>query len=150
MSTSRHRSLTVGADEHRVWSTLAAFGDIGSWAANVDHSSIIEQSDTGRPDARRIQIGRQTIVERVITWEPPARLGYRLEGLPARLGTITNEWTLTAVGQETEVTVTTTVDAGSRPPARLGEKAVSRKIASESETLLAGLAEACTQTGGSR
>lgn len=150
MSTSRHHALTVHADVDRVWESLAAFGDIGSWAANVDHSCVIERSDTGEIEARRVQVGRQTIVERIAAWEPPARLAYRLEGLPARLGTITNEWKLAAAGPDTEVTLTTTVDAGRRPPARLVEKVISRKVASESESLLAGLAEQCTRHRGSR
>lgn len=93
---------------------------------------------------RRVQVGRNTLVERVIEFDPPTTLAYRIEGLPARLRKVTNRWTLRPadpVGAVTVVTLTSTIEIGGNPLARLAELVVGRAMAKRSNTMLAGLAQ---------
>jgi len=137
----------VAAPPEAVWEVLADFGSISSWAPNVDHSCLLEHG-AGGPAAgttRRVQVGRNALVERILEITPPVVLEYRIEGLPTRLGRLTNRWTLSSGGSgRTEVTLTSTVQAGSGPLARLNAASVGRivgKIMSrQSEDMLAGLA----------
>ena len=55
-----------------------------------------------------------------------------------------NDWHLRPVDAGTEVTITTTVDAGPRPPQRLVARLVARRMAATSDQMLAGLAAALT------
>ena len=85
-----------------------------------------------------------------VSWDvvdPGRRLGYRIEGLPPVLRTVRNDWSLTAAGAGTDVAVTTTVDAGPRPPQQLVARLVARRMARASDSMLAGLAAHLT-TGG--
>jgi hypothetical protein len=107
----------------------------------VDHSCALDERAGAVGSTRRVQVGRMALVERIVTWEPPRRLGYRIEGLPARLGAVTNEWTLTAEGAGAAVTLTTTVSTGPRPPQLLVERVVARRLAMASKQMLAGLAD---------
>ena len=43
-------------------------------------------------------MGRNTLVERILEFDPPHTLAYDIEGLPKRLGRVTNRWTLAAGG----------------------------------------------------
>ncbi|MFF8512852.1 SRPBCC family protein [Streptomyces sp. NPDC015492] len=121
-----------------VWRTLAAFGDISSWAPNVSHSRLIDDATAGRGSTRRVQVGRISLLETVTEWEPPYRLAYRVEGLPPWLGRITNEWRLDAEADRTRVTIITTVRARGPLPTPL-QAIVGRRLAVASEQLLAGL-----------
>ena len=72
--------------------------------------------------------------------------------MPARIGTVTNEWRLEPSGGGTTVTVTSTVDAVGRAPQQLIARLVARKVADESDTMLDGLAthlQQVTNAGGS-
>ncbi|MCP5027797.1 MAG: SRPBCC family protein, partial [Actinomycetia bacterium] len=91
---------------------------------------------------RRIQTGRNTIVERVAEWEPGSTLSYRIEGLPPVVKSVVNTWTITPTPTGSTVTLTSSVDAGSRPPQKLIARAVGRKLAEASEQMLSGLQEA--------
>ncbi len=127
-----------------VWTTLSAFGGISSWAPNVDHSSLLRER-TEQPDriglVRRIQMGRRTVLERVVRWDCGAALAYEIEGLPKVVRWARNEWRLDGDGPErTLVTLTSSVDCGPRPPQELVARLVGRRMAAEGERLLAGLA----------
>ena len=51
-----------------------------------------------------------------------------------------NEWRLAPAGSTaTEVTLTSHVDCGPRPPQQLVARVVARRLAKESESMLAGL-----------
>ncbi|MCP5025671.1 MAG: SRPBCC family protein, partial [Actinomycetia bacterium] len=76
------RSIEIAAPPAEVWGVLSDFGAIGRWAANVDHSCLMSGQAEGPGAVRRIQTGRNTIVERVAEWEPGSTLSYRIEGLP--------------------------------------------------------------------
>jgi carbon monoxide dehydrogenase subunit G len=142
--TTVERSGTVPATPEEVWAVLADFGAISTWAPNVDHSCLLTAQETGVGTARRIQTGRTTLVETVVTWTAPTTdgpgvLSYSLAGLPKVVRSVTNTWSLTRDGAGTAVTLTSTVDTGSRPPRRVVAKVVGRKLAAASDEMIAGL-----------
>lgn len=121
---------------------LADFGAISAWASAVDHSCLLEHGDdaTAVGTTRRVQVGRDTVVERITESSPPDVLAYDIEGLPSRLGRVSNRWALTPSGTATLVTLTTTVQIGRNPLAWAAEHAACRFLARTSDDLLAGLA----------
>lgn len=137
------RTRTVAASASSVWEVLADFGAISSWAGNVDHSCLLQHGDD--PSAvgttRRVQVGRDTLVERITDSTAPTTLRYEIEGLPRRLGRVANRWTVTPFGDSAAVTLTSTVDIGGNPVARVAEKAVCHFLARQSDAMLTGLAQ---------
>jgi hypothetical protein len=134
------RSLVIPAKAQAIWDVLADFGTISAWADGIDHSCVLN----ARPDVigttRRIQVGRNTVVERITEFDPPRALAYAIEGLPPRLGAVSNRWTLEPQGDRTRVTITSSVHTGSGPLARLTETVAARVLARQSDGMLAGLA----------
>ena len=138
------RTRTVAAPLQSVWEVLADFGALSSWAGNVDHSCLLEHGagTTLLGASRRVQVGRNALVERIVDCVAPTTLAYDIEGLPRRLGRVNNRWTLAAAGTgTTAVTLASTVDIGAKPLARVAERAICRMMARQSDALLAGLAE---------
>ncbi len=138
------RSRTVAASPQAVWDVLADFGAISAWAGNVDHSCLLEHGPPGPAvgTSRRVQVGRDALVERITEFIPTATLAYDIAGLPRRLRRAGRRWTLApAADGGTGVTVTSTVDIGTNPIARLAERSVCRAMSEQSEEMLAGLAE---------
>ncbi len=138
------RSGSIAARPHDVWAVLADFGAISSWAPNVDHSCLLTDQAAGVGTARRIQTGRTTLVETVAVWtaptvDSPGVLSYSLTGLPRVIRSVTNTWHLSLRGDATIVTLTSTVDAGPRPPQKGIARIVSRRLASASDEMIAGL-----------
>lgn len=123
---------------------LADFGAVSSWAEFVDHSCLLEHGADGGAIgvSRRIQLGRNTLVERITDFDPPATLAYDVEGLPRQVRHLRSRWTLrpTAPGF-TEVTLASAVEIGSNPVQRLAERIFGRITARQLDLLLAGLAE---------
>ena len=142
------RTRIVAAAPRAVWDVLADFGSISSWAGNVDHSCVLEHGVDGSPlgMSRRVQVGRNTLVERITAFTPPGSngpsvLGYDIEGLPRRLRRLTNRWDVRPAGDgRTEVRVTSTVEIGDNLLARAVENVVCRAMAKQSEAMLTGLA----------
>lgn len=136
------RSRIVGAAPEAVWEVLADFGAISTWAGNVDHSCLLEHGSEGPAvgTSRRVQVGRDTLVERITEFTPPACLAYDIEGLPRRLHRVANRWALTPAAGDTDVTVTSTVEIGGNPVAGLAERALCRFLSKQSDAMLAGLA----------
>ena len=138
-----HRTRTIAAGIGDIWLVLADFGSISSWAENVDHSCILFSGPDDGPlgTARRVQVKRDTLVERIIEFDPPHVLAYDIEGLPRLLGRVTNRWTVVPTGgEETFVTLTSTVEIGPRAMQKLAERALCRLVAGQSNSMLAGLA----------
>ena len=138
------RTRTVAAPLQSVWEVLADFGALSSWAGNVDHSCLLDHGagTTLLGASRRVQVGRDALVERIVDCSAPTTLAYDIEGLPRRLGRVNNRWTLAAAGTgTTAVTLASTVDIGAKPLARVAERAICRMMAKQSDALLAGLAE---------
>jgi len=140
------RSRTIAAQPQAIWDVLADFGALSSWAENVDHSSIMNSGPDGPLGiTRRVQMGRNTLVERITECDPPVALAYDIEGLPSRLHNVVNRWTLHASTGATLVTLTSRVEIGTNPVARAAEWVVCRGMAKESELMLAGLARRMEQ-----
>lgn len=141
---TKSRTRTVTAAPQVVWDVLADFGALSSWARNVDHSCLMEHGadGVGVGTSRRVQVGRNALVERVTDCLAPSTLGYDIEGLPRRLHRVSNCWTLTPTTQGfTTVTLTTTVEVGTNPVAQIAEQALCQLMAKQSDVMLAGLAE---------
>lgn len=143
MTSHISRTRTIAAGPQETWDVLADFGGISSWAADVDHSCVLEHGPEGGPigTTRRVQLKRNTVVERIVEFVPESALAYDVLGLPRILGSLRNRWTLTPSAGATEVTLTSTVNMGDRPPQRLAERAICRVAAKQSDALLAGLAK---------
>lgn len=137
------RARTIAAEPQLIWDVLADFGSISAWADFVDHSCLLGPApgDGKIGLARRIQLGRNTVVERIVEFDPPGALAYDIEGLPRLVRRLRNHWQLrgTAAGF-TAVTLTTTVDIGPHLPQRLAEHLLCRVTARQSDQMLAGLA----------
>lgn len=137
-------SLAVPAQPDAVWDVLSDFATISAWAPDVDHSCLLSDQTEGVGMVRRIQTGRSTLRETVTRWEPGIALAYTITGLPPVIRSLTNEWSLALDGSGTSVTVTTTVDAGPRPPQQAVARVIARKVATATNAMLAGLAEHLT------
>ncbi len=131
----------VDAPPAEVWAVLADFDRISRWAPAVDHSSYLTERTEGVGTARRVQVGRTVLVERVTEWDPPHALAYELEGLPPVVGGATNRWVLRPEGTGTSVTLTSTVNPGDRPAGRVVAPLLARRLTSVARGLVAGLAD---------
>lgn len=157
------RRLDVPHPPQEVWDRLADFEAISAWADNVDHSCLLHPGGEGWPvgvgATRRVQVGRRTLVERVVVWDEPQRLAYQIEGLPPVVTSLQNEWRLQSVAaveggageggasaQHTRVTLATTVDCGPRPPQKLVARLIARRMAGDSDTMLSGLAHSMKES----
>lgn len=137
------RSTTVAAPPERVWEVLSDFGAISSWVPLIQHSCLLSEQIEHPGTVRRVQIARQTLVERVVVWRPSQELAYDIEGLPPIVGTARNTWRLTPSGDATtHVVLTTEIDTGRNPVRSLVAKKVLERMALASEMMLAGLATA--------
>ncbi len=144
MSAVVSRTGTVRAAAPEVWEVLADFGALARWVPDVDHSCLLHGGAPGPGTVRRVQIGRSTLLEAVTAWSPREHLAYDITGLPPALRHVTTDWRLRSVDGSTEVTVTTTVDAGPRPPQQLVARLVARRFARAADSMLAGLGAALT------
>jgi len=142
------RNRPIAAQPQAIWDVLADFGSLSTWADNVDHSCVTNHGPEGRPlgTTRRVQIGRNALLERITRFDPPATLAYDITGLPKRMRKVSNHWTLRPSGNSTVVTLTSTVEIGGGPLARLAERLVVRAMAKKSDALLAGLAQRLENT----
>jgi hypothetical protein len=131
----------LDATPEEVWDALARFDRISRWAEEVEHSSYLTGQTEGVGTARRVQVGRTVLVERVTEWDPPRALAYAIEGLPPVVGGAANRWVLRPDGTGTTVTLTATVDPGAKPPGRLVAPLLARRLSTTNEGLLAGLAD---------
>jgi hypothetical protein len=137
------RSRTIAAEAQAVWDVLADFGAVSSWADFVDHSCMLSPSTEGIGvgSSRRVQLGRNTLVERITDFDPPTSLGYVIEGLPM-VRQLHSSWTLRPIASGfTEVTLTNTVDIGSNPAQRVAERIFGRVSVKQLDLLLSGLAK---------
>lgn len=144
------RSRTMTAPPQAIWDVLADFGALSSWADKVDHSCVLVHGPDGGAfgTTRRVQVGRNVLVERIVEVDPPTVLAYDIAGLPRRLRHVTNRWTLRPTGAATAVTLTSRVEIGTGPVARAAERIVARVMAKQSDSMLAGLARRLENTHG--
>jgi carbon monoxide dehydrogenase subunit G len=141
------RRRTIAADPKAVWAVLADFGAISAWADNIDHSCILNHGGEPAGTTRRVQIGRNALVEQITEYDDERVLAYDVDGLPERLRRFTNRWTLRPSHAGTLVTLTSTVDIGPGPVQKLAEQAVCRVQRRRSDIMLAGLARRLENSG---
>jgi hypothetical protein len=134
------RRRAIAADPKAVWAVLADFGAISSWADNIDHSCILNHGTEPIGTTRRVQIGRNALVEQITEYVDMHSLAYDVAGLPKRLRRVNNRWSLRPGTDGTVVTLTSTVEIGSGPIHKLAENAVCRVQSRQSDIMLAGLA----------
>lgn len=132
-------TTSIARPRDDVWAALADFGDMSRWAPKVDHSCLTTHDGDGVGAVRRVQVGRNALLEHIIAWEPGVRLAYSIEGLPPVIRSVVNTWTLTGADQSTTVTLTTRIDTGPRPPQQLVARVFGRAMAKTSRQMLAGL-----------
>jgi Polyketide cyclase / dehydrase and lipid transport len=141
------RNRRIAADPQAVWDVLADFGSISSWADNIDHSCILNQGSEPIGTTRRVQIGRNALVETITEFDTTRALAYDVEGLPKHVRRFNNRWSLRPVAYGgTIVTLTSTVEIGSGPIRKLAERAVCRVQVRQSDIMLAGLANRLEKT----
>lgn len=133
------KSLAIDASPAVAWSVLADFGAIASWVPLIGHSCLLSDQADGVGAVRRVQIARQVLVERVVTWEPERALAYDIEGLPPIVGTARNSWQLTPTATGTDVSLTTTIDTGTNPAKKFVANKVLERMSLASDMMLAGL-----------
>lgn len=131
--------MTTQQPASALWAVLADFATISRWAPNVDHSCLTTATASGVGTTRRIQAGRNTVLETVTEWEPEQCLAYSITGLPPVVRSVTNTWRLADLGGSTKVTLTSSIDAGPRPPQQVVARVVGRALAKASQQMLAGL-----------
>lgn len=149
MTAEVRRTRTVAAPPDAVWRVLARFGDLARWAPDVDHACLLRDGDLAVGLVRRVQVGRTTLLETVDALDPGRLLGYRITGLPPVLRSVRNDWLLEPSASGTDVSLTTTVDAGPRPPQQLVARLVGTRMAKASDSMLAGLDRCLTAEGTS-
>ena len=90
------RSRTIAAEAQAIWDVLADFGAISSWADFAEHSCLLSPAaeGVGVGTTRRVQVGRDALVERITDFDPPHTLAYDVQGLPRQLRRLNSRWTL--------------------------------------------------------
>lgn len=138
-TVTRTAAMPVEADA--VWEVLADFGAIVTWADFVEHSTLLRAGPIEPGLTRRVQMGRTVVLERVIDVDAPNAIQYAIEGLPERISSVQNRWTIDADGAcGSRVSIATTVAIGPRPPQQLAERVLGRVLARRSDEMLTGLA----------
>lgn len=132
-------SIRIDASGEAVWAALADFGAIGRWAPNVDHSSLASHAPDGVGAVRRVQVGRNALLERIVTWHPGESLSYEIEGLPPVVHSVVNRWDVADEGGLTVATLTSQIEPGPRPPHQVAARVVGRVLGKASREMLAGL-----------
>ncbi len=134
------KSLTIDTTPDIAWSVLADFGRLATWVPLIGHSCLLGDISEGLGATRRVQIARQVLIERVVTWEPGRSLAYDIEGLPPIVGTPRNTWTLSPNKEGTRVALMTTIETGRNPVKKFAAGKALERMALASDMMLAGLA----------
>jgi ribosome-associated toxin RatA of RatAB toxin-antitoxin module len=140
------RSAAAEASPDAVWAVLADYGAISGWVPMIQHSCLLSEQTEGVGAVRRVQIVRQTLVERIDTWAPPRELAYTIEGLPPMVGRVRNTWRITPTPAGCDIVLTTEIDTGRNPAKALIARKVLERMSMASEFMLAGLAAAVAPT----
>lgn len=130
-------SRVVASTPSEVWGVLADYPGISRWASPVSHSSSLTPVATGYGAVRRVQVGRNTLRERVIGWDADRRLSYVISGLPPVVLRAVTTWVLEQDGSGTRITVTN--DVSTRPP--FLARPVGRRLGRATQRLLTDLCE---------
>ena len=135
-----HRSRHLPHDAGAVWAVLARFDGIVEWAPKVAHSVLTTDRSEGVGTARRVQVGRQALIETVTIWEPERTLAYSIEGLPPIVAGVSNRWDLAADPVGTFVTLTSIIDPGPSPKGKAAALVLRLPLGKASDSMVDGLA----------
>lgn len=135
---TKSNSLIISAPIEEIWGVLSKFDQIFNWAEKVDHSCFYSEQEIGVGTTRRIQQGSNVVLETITRWEEPAKLAYRIEGLPPVFKKVTNSWELFDEGANTRVELTVHI-VPIRPPAELAAQILSRFFSRLNKKMLTGL-----------
>jgi hypothetical protein len=140
--TETRRSRTIAAEAQAIWDVLADFGAVSSWADIAEHSCLLSPAAqaVGVGTARRVQVGRDALVERITDFDPPRAIAYDVQGFPRPIRRLNNRWTLSPTTGGTLVTLTTTLEIGQNRLQRLAESALVRFLTKQLDAMLTGLA----------
>lgn len=135
------KTKSIPIKAQAIWDVLAEFDGIAEWADFVEHSTLLCAGPLEVGLTRRIQMGATVVLERIVDVEAPTALAYEIEGLPERISSVRNRWTLSPTGVDsTNVSISTTVAIGPRPPQQLAERVLGWVLARRSVDMLDGLA----------
>lgn len=137
------RARTVAAPTARVWELLTDFGGLARWADGIDHCCVLRDTDSPPRvgSQRRVQIGRNAVLETISEFAPPLVLGYRIDGVPQGFSAA-SRWVLHPHDSTTVVTVTCSVSSTAPLIGPVAERMLARQLAQRSEALLQCLARA--------
>ena len=135
------RSRTIAAAPTAIWDVLADFGALSTWADGVDHSCLLHCSDDPVGTTRRVQAGRNTLIETIVAFDAPRVLAYDIAGVP-RWFSVSNTWNLSSgASGPTTVTLTSAVRMRPHPLRPIAERMFARLMAKRSDELLNSLAK---------
>ncbi|MCH9668240.1 MAG: SRPBCC family protein [Actinomycetia bacterium] len=140
------RSRTISADPSAIWDVLADFGALSRWADGIDHSCLLRRRDDPIGTSRRVQVGRDTLVETIAVFDAPRELAYDIEGLPQWFS-VSNQWNIRShAGSPTTVTLTSVVQMRPNPLRPIAERVFAGLMARRSDELLNSLAKHLERT----
>lgn len=117
----------------------------------MDHSEAMTAPPFGLGAARRLQVGRLTLVETVTRCDVGSTLAYTLEGLPRFVDRAVNRWVLEPAGRErTTITLTVDITPGPAPPMRIAAAVALRVMRRSNARLLDGLTAKLTHPDSRR
>lgn len=138
-----HRSRHLPQPPAAVWAVLARFGDIHEWAPKVTHSVLTTDQTNGVGAARRVQVGRQALIETITLWEPERSLAYDIAGLPPIVDGVANRWDLALDPRDpagTFVTLTSVIDPGPSAKGKAAARVLRIPLGQASDSMMDGLA----------
>ena len=137
VSRSRHLSHPPEA----ICAVLARFDRIVDWAPKVTHSALTTTQAEGVGAARRVQVGRQALIETITIWEPERTLAYAIGGLPPLVAGVTNRWDLAPdTDGRTFVTMSSVIDPGPGAKGKIGSRVLKVPLGQAADSMLDGLA----------
>lgn len=135
------RTRVIAAAPTDVWDVLADFGSVSSWIEGADHSCILVRQAQPVGTSRRVQMGRNTLVETITEFDPPRRIAYDVTGLPRLVRRMNTAWTLRDLNDgRTHVTLVATIEIGSDPVRRLAERVMCHALGRQYAAILDDLA----------
>jgi hypothetical protein len=135
------RSRHLPHDSDTIWAVLARFDGIVDWAPKVSHSVFTTDQHEGVGTGRRVQVGRQALIETATIWEPGRSLAYEITGLPPLVAGVTNRWDLNAdTDGRTFVTMSSVIDPGPGAKGKIGARILKLPLGQAGDSMLDGLA----------
>ena len=136
------KQVKISAPKEKTWEILADWGAVSNWAPTITESHTTTEAKRGVGSVRscdHIQMG--AIEEEVVAWEEGRSLSYDvIKGLPMPMKSLNNNWSLSAEGDGSLVTLTMNFEMKFGPlGALMAALGVRRMMDKEMGLSLAGL-----------